>query len=211
MLKLHSEDINETGCNWHISEQSPAPQKFSSTFALTSSKVCFVLIHKIKIEPQSGDGTIGSETAAGTGVGAIEEESQDANSRGARQEANEDQRSSEALTGQQHVGDACHHSQHKQVQTTSETAAGTGVGAIEEESQDANSRGARQEANEDQRKPLRFATCRGHAHLHSTALSLEMGASCRWRMPPQPTPAGWSCAPWVGSFFRVTEGLSGLN
>eukprot|EP00435_Cladocopium_sp_Y103_P059608 s65_g21.t1 len=137
MLKLHSEDINETGCNWHISEQSPAPQKFSSTFALTSSKVCFVLIHKIKIEPQSGDGTIGSETAAGTGVGAIEEESQDA-----------------------------------------------------------NSRGARQEANEDQRKPLRFATCRGHAHLHSTALSLEMGASCRWRMPPQPTPAGWSCAPW---------------
>ena len=61
----------------------------------------------------------------------------------------------------------------------SQTAAGTRVGAIEEEGQDANSRGARQEANEDQRKPLRFATCRGHTHLHSTALSLESGGLCQ--------------------------------
>ena len=70
--------------------------------------------------------------------------------------------------------------QPKSIKTKrSQTAAGTRVGAIEEESQDANSRGARQEANEDQRKPLGFATCRGHAHLHSTALSLESGGLCQ--------------------------------
>ena len=60
----------------------------------------------------------------------------------------------------------------------SQTAAGPGVGAIEEESQDANGRGARQETNGDQRKPWRFATCRGHAHLHGTALS-ESGGLCQ--------------------------------
>ena len=70
--------------------------------------------------------------------------------------------------------------QPKSIKTKrSQTAAGTRVGAIEEESQDANSRGARQEANEDQRKPLGFATCHGHAHLHSTALSLESGGLCQ--------------------------------
>ena len=62
--------------------------------------------------------------------------------------------------------------------TDSQTAAGPGVGAIEEESQDANGRSARQETNGDQRKPWRFATCRGHAHLHGTALS-ESGGLCQ--------------------------------
>ena len=60
----------------------------------------------------------------------------------------------------------------------SQTAASPGVGAIEEESQDANGRSARQETNGDQRKPWRFATCRGHAHLHGTALS-ESGGLCQ--------------------------------
>ena len=66
----------------------------------------------------------------------------------------------------------------KQKTKLSQTAAGPGVGAIEEESQDANGRSARQETNGDQRKPWRFATCRGHAHLHSTALS-ESGGLCQ--------------------------------
>ena len=66
----------------------------------------------------------------------------------------------------------------KKVQAISQTAAGPGVGAIEEESQDANGRSARQETNGDQRKPWRFATCRGHAHLHGTALS-ESGGLCQ--------------------------------
>ena len=61
----------------------------------------------------------------------------------------------------------------------SEAAACAGVGAVEEDSEDADGRGACEKANEDQVQPLGFATCCGHAHLHRAALSLEAWGLCQ--------------------------------
>ena len=56
----------------------------------------------------------------------------------------------------------------------SQAAAGAGVGAVEEDGQEANGGTARQEADEDQVQPLGLTSRRGHAHLQHAAL-LEGG------------------------------------